>query len=98
MAAESGQRRAQRFRELAVEHDAKAANYRRMAEACAKGNAGEVQIAALLDTLDGAGWRVLNDRYKSKTSTANLDHVVIGPGGVSVIDTKNWSGGRIRLG
>lgn len=97
MAAESGQRRAQRFRELASHHEAKAANFRRMAEACDRGNAGEVQIASLLDTLDGAGWRVLNDRYKSKTSPTNLDHVVIGPGGVSVIDTKNWSAGRIRL-
>lgn len=62
----------------------------------AKGNEGEHAVAALLDVLDGAGWVVLNDRYKSARSPANLDHVVVGPAGVFVIDAKNWSG-RIAL-
>jgi len=37
-----------------------------------------------------------HDRRKSVTSPANLDHVVVGPPGVFVIDTKNWSGGLLR--
>ncbi len=62
----------------------------------AKGNDGERQVGVLLDVLDGAGWVVLNDRYKSPRSSANLDHVVIGPPGVFVIDAKNWTG-RLSL-
>lgn len=54
-------------------------------------------VGGRLDVLDGAGWRVLHDRRKSVTSPANLDHVVVGPPGVFVIDTKNWSGGLLRL-
>ncbi len=68
-----------------------------MADACGKGNDGEERVAALLDTLDGAGWRVLNDRYKSRTSPANLDHIIAGPGGVTVIDAKNWNSGPLRF-
>ncbi len=40
----------------AEEHGRKAEEYRRLADACDEGNVGEEQIAALLDTLDGAGW------------------------------------------
>ena len=39
---------------------------------------------------------VLHDRYKSATSPANLDHIAVGPPGVFVIDSKNWTGGRLR--
>lgn len=97
MAAESGQLRAARLNALAEEHAAKADRLRLMAQRIDKGNIGEERIAALLDTLDGAGWTVLNDRYKSPSSPANLDHVVVGPPGVFVIDAKNWTGGRLRL-
>lgn len=64
MAAESGERRAARLRQLAAEHAVKAENYRQVAERVEKGNAGEHEIARLLDVLEGSGWRVLNDRYK----------------------------------
>jgi hypothetical protein len=97
VAAESGQLRAARLNALAEEHAAKADRLRLMAQRIDKGNIGEERIAALLDTLDGAGWTVLNDRYKSPSSPANLDHVVVGPPGVFVIDAKNWTGGRLRL-
>lgn len=97
VAAESGELRASRFRALADEHAAKADKYRSMAEACEKGNVGEHKIARLLDILEGSGWFVLNDRYKSVTSPANIDHVLVGPPGVCVIDTKNWTSGQLRL-
>jgi len=97
VAAESGQQRALRFRQLEAECLTKADSYRRQAEACEKGNAGEQLVAGLLDTLDGAGWVVLHDRYKSPTSPANLDHVVIGPPGVVVIDAKNWVAADLQL-
>ncbi|MEO6205514.1 MAG: NERD domain-containing protein [Mycobacteriales bacterium] len=56
-----------------------------------KGNAGERLTAARLDILDGAGWRVLNDRKRLPGSVANIDHVVVGPPGVLVIDSKHWN-------
>jgi hypothetical protein len=84
------------MRTLADDHALKAENYRRVAEAIEKGNAGEHKIASLLDVLDGAGWVVLNDRYKSANSKTNIDHIIVGPPGVCVIDSKNWSG-KLRL-
>ena len=97
MAAESGQQREVRFAELAQEYQAKADYFRRQASNCAKGNEGERRVAELLDVLDGAGWRTLHDRYKAAGSRANIDHILVGPPGVCVIDAKNWSGGRLRL-
>lgn len=75
----------------------KAAALRGAADNVRKGNEGEMLVGQQLDLLDGAGWRVLHDRRKSVTSPANLDHVVVGPSGVFVIDSKNWSGGLLRL-
>ena len=97
MAAESGEARARRFHALAEEREAEAERYRRLAASIEKGNAGERRIADLLDVLDGAGWRVLHDRYKTAGSPTNLDHIVIGPPGVFVVDAKNWSCGRLAL-
>jgi len=74
----------------------KAAALRGAADSVRKGNEGEMLVSERLDVLDGAGWRVSHDRRKSVTSPANLDHVVVGPPGVFVIDTKNWSGGLLR--
>lgn len=42
--------------------------------------------------LEGEGWRVLHDVHWPGRPKANLDHVLIGPGGVVVLDTKNWTG------
>lgn len=103
-AAESGERRlergAERARLMRAEADrllAQAAAVERQGEAIAKGNEGERLVGALLDGLADEGWIVLHDRRKSARSPANLDHVLIGPVGVCVIDTKNWTGGRLRL-
>lgn len=53
---------------------------------------GEQIVASRLAELESEGWRVLHDVHWPGRPKANLDHVVIGPGGVVVIDTKNWSG------
>ncbi|WP_159401119.1 nuclease-related domain-containing protein [Streptomyces sp. NRRL B-24484] len=56
----------------------------------AVGAAGERQTARLLVPLERAGWTVLHDRA-IPGSSANLDHLLIAPGGeVIYIDTKNW--------
>jgi hypothetical protein len=56
-----------------------------------RGAAGERRTARLLAPLERQGWAVLHD-LAIPGSAANIDHVVIGPGGVAVIDTKQYRG------
>jgi hypothetical protein len=60
--------------------------------AWAAGAVGEARVAAILETLQPDGWLALHDVHWPGRPKANLDHVLIGPGGVIVIDAKNWSG------
>lgn len=64
----------------------------RSERAWSAGAAGEARVAAILDTLQAQGWMVLHDVHWPGRPKANLDHVLIGPGGVIVVDAKNWSG------
>ncbi len=57
-------------------------------ESMRKGAAGEKSVAHTLSKLPDE-FRVLND---VQTPTGNLDHVVVGPTGVFVVETKNWRG------
>lgn len=65
---------------------------------------GEQRVAAQLLMLAERGWRLLVDRRWPGTRAANVDMLLIGPGGVFVIDVKNWraapeaSAGRLRAG
>jgi hypothetical protein len=52
-----------------------------------RGAAGEVATAAILDGLNSRRWVVLHD-LRIPRSRANIDHLVIGPTGVWVVDTK----------
>jgi hypothetical protein len=60
-----------------------------------RGAAGERRTAQLLGSLERHGWAVLHD-LAVPGSQANLDHLVIGPGGVFVIDSKQYRG-RLQL-
>jgi hypothetical protein len=60
-----------------------------------RGAAGERRTARLLAVLERHGWAVLHD-LAAPGSRANLDHLVIGPGGVFVIDSKHYRG-RLQL-
>jgi hypothetical protein len=60
-----------------------------------RGAAGERRTARLLGPLERQGWAVLHD-LAVPGSPANLDHLVIGPGGVFVVDSKQYRG-RLRL-
>jgi Nuclease-related domain len=60
-----------------------------------RGAAGEQRTARLLDPLEQHGWAVLHD-LAVPGSQANLDHLVIGPGGVFVVDSKQYRG-RLQL-
>jgi hypothetical protein len=54
-----------------------------------KGAAGERRTARMLRPLTRRGYAVLHDRALP-TGRANVDHLVIGPAGVFVVDSKNW--------
>jgi hypothetical protein len=65
------------------------------ARAWRRGAAGERRTARLLGPMERHGWVVLHD-LALPGSRANLDHLVIGPGGVLVIDSKQYRG-RLQL-
>jgi hypothetical protein len=56
-----------------------------------RGATGERRTARLLAPLERHGWAVLHD-LAIPGSPANIDHLVIGPGGVLVIDSKQYRG------
>jgi hypothetical protein len=56
-----------------------------------RGAAGERRTARLLDRLTRDGYVVFHD-LAVPGSPANVDHLVIGPSGVFVIDSEQWSG------
>ncbi|MDL4817730.1 nuclease-related domain-containing DEAD/DEAH box helicase [Actinomadura opuntiae] len=47
-------------------------------------------VAATLVGLTAVGWRLLVDRRWPGTRSANVDMILVGPGGVFVIDVKRW--------
>jgi hypothetical protein len=71
--------------------------FRPSPDACAwrRGAAGEQRTARLLGPLERHGWAVLHD-LALPHSRANLGHLAIGPGGVFVIDSKQYRG-RLQL-
>ena len=60
-----------------------------------RGAAGQRRTARLLAPLERHGWAILHD-LAVPGSAANIDHLVIGPGGVFVIDSKQYRG-RLQL-
>ena len=68
-----------------------------------RGAAGELATALLLEELPKARWAVLHD-LALPGSRANVDHLVIGPTGVWVVDTKAYRArvtarwGRVSVG
>ncbi|MEW1955259.1 nuclease-related domain-containing protein [Terrabacter sp. NPDC080008] len=89
----SAQSRADELRSQAAQARARAEALESEAGAWAAGADGERRVAALLAQLP-AGWQVLHDRLlrPGRTQT-NLDHIVLGPSGAYLVDTKNWAGG-----
>jgi hypothetical protein len=56
-----------------------------------RGARGERRTARQLDRLTRHGWVVLHD-LAVPDSRANADHLIIGPAGVFLADSKNWRG------
>lgn len=63
----------------------------RAAKAWARGAEGEVALAEAMAPLAADGYYHLDDR-RFPESKGNLDHLLIGPAGVFVVDAKSWTG------
>ena len=85
MAGESARAVARRQRE-------KAERLARSASLWERGAEGEEAVAAALAQLPAGTWTVFHDVRWPGRRYANVDHIVVGPPGVFVIDAKNWSG------
>jgi hypothetical protein len=56
-----------------------------------RGAEGERRIGEALSPLADEGWVLLHDRAR-RGSPANIDHIVVGPGGLWMVETKRWRG------
>ncbi len=83
--SQRAERAADRLRRLADVEQRRARDF-------GQGAVGESRTAALLGSLSSFGFHMLHDRRWPGSSSANIDHLVVGPSGVFVIDTKSWSG------
>jgi hypothetical protein len=88
MAGGSAAARARELREKAARLEAEAQQWDKGAE-------GERRTAAVLAGLASRGYVVLDD-LSIPGSKANIDHVVVGPSGVTVIETKAYTG-QLRI-
>ncbi|MFD3756412.1 nuclease-related domain-containing protein [Streptomyces sp. NPDC058622] len=61
-----------------------------------KGLAGERIVGAELDRLTARGWRVLHSI--PLTRGGDIDHLLVGPGGVFTVNTKNFRGRSVWIG
>lgn len=94
---------ARRLDALAGEYERLSAESRAMAERFMIAHATERQVAGSLAPLTAAGYTFLHDRRWPGSRRAQIDHVLVGPGGLFVVDTKAWAdvyvaGGRIWRG
>ncbi|MCC2314201.1 nuclease-related domain-containing protein [Cellulomonas xiejunii] len=98
-AEEQATRRARRMAQLRADAERGAAvdeaafeRLRRNQQAWSAGAEGERRVAESLASLERFGWTMLHDVRWPGRRVANVDHIAIGPGGVFVVDAKNWSG------
>ncbi len=97
---------AARLTALANAYDERAALARAEAERWMIGHKTERQVAGTLSMLSACGYTFLHDRGwpgARRGSRSQIDHVLVGPGGVFVVDTKGWrdvtvAGGRLFHG
>lgn len=91
-AGQSAGDEAARSLRAAEDHRRKAAWHEERAASFARGRQGEMATAHALDALAADGYLRIDDCRWPGRPIANVDHVLIGPAGLFVIDAKNWSG------
>ncbi|MCC2333666.1 UvrD-helicase domain-containing protein [Cellulomonas wangsupingiae] len=90
-AGDSAAHEASRQLALAAAHDKAAADARATASRYGVASATEQRTARALAPLAAAGYHLLADRQWPGSRRAQVDLVVVGPGGVFVVDTKAWA-------
>ena len=98
----AGQEAAQR-RELADEHARRAGIARQMARSFEASAWSEQRLARTLIELEPLGYTLLADRRRPDSRRGAVDLVLVGPGGVVLVDAKAWrevtiAGGRVWRG
>lgn len=83
---------------LAQAHDDAAAEARLTSSRYAAAEISEKATAATLGRLVADGYHFLTDRRWPGSRTANVDLVVVGPGGVFIVDTKWWADVSVARG
>ena len=91
VAGDSAGAEARRQVALAEAHDRAAAEARAAARRFGLAEVTERATARTLAPLSGLGYFLLADRRWPGTRRAQIDLIVIGPGGVFIVDTKAWS-------
>ncbi|MFC4244058.1 UvrD-helicase domain-containing protein [Gryllotalpicola reticulitermitis] len=102
-AGDSAADEADRQRQLAEAHEQAAREARQLSMNYEAAAASEKATARTLAPLSAAGYCLLPDRGWPGSRSANVDMIVIGPGGVFIVDTKSWAspviaGGRVFRG
>jgi superfamily I DNA/RNA helicase len=102
-AGDSAAREAARQRELADEHARRAGIARQMARNFEAAAWSEQRLASTLIELEPLGYSLLADRRRPGSARGNVDLVLVGPGGVVLVDAKAWrevtiAGGRVWRG
>lgn len=87
----SATERAAAARRVAVRREREAATAARVADAWEAGSIGEERLASTMTDLAIDGYTALHDR-SVPGSRANIDHLLVGPAGVIVLDAKAWTG------
>ncbi|MCL8025038.1 nuclease-related domain-containing DEAD/DEAH box helicase [Nocardioides bruguierae] len=63
-----------------------------------RASASEAELGGVLAPLAELGWHVLEDRQWPGSRRANVDFLLVGPGGVVVLDAKDWAELSLRDG
>jgi len=102
-AGDSAAREAARQRDLADEHARRAGIARQMARSFEAAARSEKRLARTLIELEPLGYTLFADRKRPGSVRGNVDMVLVGPGGVVLVDAKAWhqvtiTGGRVWRG
>lgn len=97
-AGASAEYEAARSRLEAAEYERLAAVARAQSHRYALACRSEKSVHGRLTSLEALGWRVLADRRWAGSKRANVDFLLVGPGGVVVVDVKAWRALDVRNG
>ena len=97
-AGDSAATEAERQRRLADEHARLASVAGQMARNFAAAAASENRLARTLIELEPLGYTLLADRRWPGSSRANVDLILVGPGGVIIVDAKSWRDVTVAAG